>query len=445
MRQLLSLYGHYLRLALVASRRTPVLTALVIVAVAVGIGASMTVYTTFRAMAGDPIPGKSERLFVVQIENRAPIDRHDSSELPDHLTFKDALALLRLSDPPSQLAQVAMFPARAIVQPPPGQLAPAFHVDVRATTPSFFRVFDVPFRFGGGWAVADEEARANVAVLGAKINARLFGGENSVGRTVNLAGRDYRIVGVLQPWSPMPRFYDVVNGPFRQTEDVFLPLATAIDREIPGTGRVACTQPYGSGRSAFLDSECTWIQFWVDLPTASDVTNYGRRLEQYALEQHSAGRFSWRPSTRLRNVRQWLVQQRVVPNEFQIAVLLAFAFLAVCLINAVGLILAKFGSRSGEFGVRRALGASRSDLLAQCIMESAAAGALGGVVGLLLTYLGLALERRILPPELRNLASLDSTTMLATVIVAIVATVLTGLYPAWRASRTQPAWELKSR
>jgi putative ABC transport system permease protein len=283
-----------------------------------------------------------------------------------------------------------------------------------------------------------------VVVLGSDANDRFFGGANSIDRTLNLDGQSYRIIGVLDAWNPMPRFYDTTNGPFRKTEDVFIPLTTAIDRQMGRTGQVDCSKPYEPTTTGFLNSECTWIQFWVNLPTAEAQARYGRLLEQYALEQQRSGRFGWSAATHLRDVRQWLVQQKVVPNEFRMAALLGFAFLIVCLINAVGLILAKFGVRTGEFGVRRALGACRSDVVAQCLLESALLGVLGGIFGLALTHLGLALERAILPPELSSLARMDGRSILLTVMLAMLATVITGLYPAWRASRTQPAWELKT-
>jgi putative ABC transport system permease protein len=113
--------------------------------------------------------------------------------------------------------------------------------------------------------------------------------------------------------------------------------------------------------------------------------------------------------------------------------------------NAVGLILTKYGSRTGEFGVRRALGASRADLLGQCLVESAVIGMAGGVLGLALTGIGLALERSILPPEMSGLAQLDGASILLTLAVAILATVVTGLYPALWASQVQPGAELKTQ
>ena len=143
-----------------------------------------------------------------------------------------------------------------------------------------------------------------------------------------------------------------------------------------------------------------------------------------------------------------MVQQRVVPEQVRVNTLIGLGFLAVCLINAVGLMLAKFGSRAGELGVRRAMGGSRTDIFLQCLVETALIGLVGGVLGTGLTALGLAIDRALLAPgaksvQLDSLTSIDGGMLAIILAVAVVSTVGVGLFPAWRASRVQPAWQLK--
>jgi len=64
----------------------------------------------------------------------------------------------------------------------------------------------------------------------------------------------------------------------------------------------------------------------------------------------------------------------VVSDETRILVLVSFSFLLVCILNAMGLMLAKFMGRAADIGVRRALGASRSAILAQCLIEAGVVG-----------------------------------------------------------------------
>jgi len=122
---------------------------------------------------------------------------------------------------------------------------------------------------------------------------------------------------------------------------------------------------------------------------------------------------------------------------------LAFAFLAICLFNTVGLLLAKFLRRSGEIGVRRALGASRRAVFAQCLVEAGLIGLLGGIGGWLLTLIGLWLVRRQ-PTVYADMAYLDASMFFTTFVLAIMVSLLAGALPALRASRIAPALQLKT-
>ena len=125
-------------------------------------------------------------------------------------------------------------------------------------------------------------------------------------------------------------------------------------------------------------------------------------------------------------------------------VAVSFGFLFVCLVNAVGLMLAKFMSRAGETGVRRALGATRRAIFLQCLVETGVIGLAGAVLGLALTALGLAGMRASFSEDLVHLLQLDPTDVLLTMLLAVSSALLAGVYPNWRATQVQPAWQLKS-
>jgi putative ABC transport system permease protein len=146
---------------------------------------------------------------------------------------------------------------------------------------------------------------------------------------------------------------------------------------------------------------------------------------------------------RLRNVMLWLDYNKVVPSDVRLQNGLAFGFLLVCLVNTVGLMLAKFMRRAAELGVRRALGASRRALFAQLLIESGVVGLVGGFGGLLLAMFGLWLVRQR-PSDYAVLAHLDLSMLLITFVLAVLATLLAGLLPAWRACQIAPALQLKS-
>jgi putative ABC transport system permease protein len=284
-------------------------------------------------------------------------------------------------------------------------------------------------------------------VISSKLSEKLFGDTNSVGRTLNMEGKDYRIVGVLNNWNPQPRFYDVVNtGGFSfGDEDVFLPFERAIAVGMPNDGNTNCSEtPKESGFVGLQHSSCVWMAFMVELDTAETAAAYKQYMDSYASDQQKAGRFSWAPNNRLRNLPDWLDSEHVVPSDTKVSLLVALGLLIVCLVNTAGLLLAKFLRRSSEIGVRRALGAPRMAIYGQFLTEAGVVGLAGGVLGLLLTGIGVASVGWVLPKDIATLARLDVNLLILTLLVAVVATVLAGLYPTFRASRVQPAWQLKS-
>jgi putative ABC transport system permease protein len=433
---------YYLRLALVSFRRHWLLTALMVVAIAVGVAMTMTAYTVLDVMSRDPIPEKSHELFAVQLDNGGPRSRKPGDdELPAQLTYRDAMAFLK-----ARVAkhQVAMHQIELRVMPADPAQKP-YSIVGRATSADFFGMFEVPMLYGHGWSESHDADGASVVVLSKKLNERLFAGANSIGRSMDLSGARYQVIGVTDQWDPKPRFYDVIGGQnFDEGEDAFLPLSLTVDQKMPTSEYEYCDAgPPGETFDDLLRSECVWLQFWVELPTRSDVAGYQDFLNNYARVQQQSGRFTWAPNTRLRNVRDWLIAQKVVPNDARLSVLVAFGFLTVCLVSASGLMLAKDFSRAAEFGVRRALGASGRHIFAQNIIESGVIGVFGGTCGVLLTLLALWALRALFPGGMGRIAQLDAPLFAATLTLAVVATLLTGFYPAWHSMRVNPALQIK--
>jgi putative ABC transport system permease protein len=341
--------------------------------------------------------------------------------------------------------QTAMYKTGAALTPVNPQLLP-FQVQIRATHTDFFSMFDTPFLLGGAWSADDDKNHADVAVITQKLNDKVFGGGNSVGKTINLDDHEFRIVGVMGLWEPIPQFYDLNNNAYGEGAEVYLPFTRAIDGQMPSWGNNNCNGDVGQpGWEGRLRSECVWQQFWAELPTAADVDGYRAFLNNYASEQQRLGRFHWPAHTRIRDVREWLVYQHAVSDEVRILVLVSFSFLLVCLLNAMGLMLAKIMGRAGDIGVRRALGASRRAIFAQCLIEASVVGLAGGLLGLALTALGLVGLRSLLSEEVSRLTHFSPADISIAIVLAVVATTLAGLYPTWRAAQVQPAWQLKAQ
>jgi putative ABC transport system permease protein len=192
-----------------------------------------------------------------------------------------------------------------------------------------------------------------------------------------------------------------------------------------------------------LNSSCVWIGYMVELDTPAQVSAYRTYMDSYANEQRASGRFGGPPNNRLRDLPAWLDFEHVVSPQTKISFVVALCLLLVCMVNTVGLLLAKFLRRSGEIGVRRALGASRLAIAAQFGVEAGTIGVAGGLLGLMLTLLGLQVMRDSLPRQIAALAHLDLLLLWQTLVLAVVATVLAGLYPIWRAMYVRPSLQLK--
>jgi putative ABC transport system permease protein len=436
------MFGYYLDLALRSLRRNKALTALMVLAIALGIGASMTTLTVFHILSGDPIPQKSDRLFYPRLEPRSLQGFTPGDEPSEQMTRFDAETLLRERRGDRQ---ALMSGGSVPVEATDGKVQP-FSVDARYTTADFFPMFDVPFRFGAGWNQSDDQARSRVAVISSALNDKLFGGGNSVGRTLLAGGNRLRIIGVLDDWRPTPKFYDLTNDRFSEVEQLFVPFHTSRALKLATQGNMDCWGDTGDDEegSLGLNAPCVWLQYWVELDSPAKAKSYLQYLENYSNQQRAAGRFERPSNVRLHSVMEWLDVQNAVPGDVRLQMWLAFGFLAVCLLNTVGLLLAKFMRRSSEIGVRRALGASRRAIFAQCLVEAGAIGLLGGIAGLLLAVLGLWAVRQQ-PAGYAELAHMDVPMLLATFALALASSVLAGLLPAWRAMQVAPAIQLKSQ
>ena len=433
------MFGYYLNLAVRSFKRNKALTALMVLAIALGIGASMTTLTVFHVLSGDPIPAKSDRLFYVQLDPESMRGFRPGEEPARQMTRFDSEALLKQK---RGLRQTLMSGGNVVLSSDKPGSSPQL-VDARYAASDFFPMFDVPLRYGRGWTAGEDEAKARVAVISRELNDKQFGGADSTGKTLRIDGNDFRIVGVLDAWRLVPRFYDLYSDNYGETEGVFLPFSTSRELKMGTQGSTDCWDDTG-GDSRALNAPCTWVQYWVELESAGKAGDYRNYLVNYSNQQRAAGRFERPANVRLRNVVELLEFNKIVPGDVRLQLWLALGFLLVCLVNTVGLLLAKFLRRRGEIGVRRALGASRTEIFKQCLVEAGTVGLAGGLLGLLLALLGLWAVRQQ-PASYASLAHLDGPMLLLTFTLAVLASLLAGILPAWRAMQITPAVQLKSQ
>ncbi|KAF7764310.1 putative ABC transport system permease protein [Pseudoalteromonas citrea] len=434
---------HYIDLSWRSFKRTPMVSALMIIAIAIGIGVTMTSLSVYHMMSADPIPSKSSQLHHVQLltldEERAWWTKDD---MPYQVTYQDAMNLLSADLP---YRRTAMLKAGFAVHLDNSDIKP-FIEQARVASADIFAMFNLKFIYGGAWSSDDEESSAAVVVIAQSLNEKLFQGENSVGKTINLDDMTVRIVGVIKDWPTYVKYYDLNNGAFREPEQVFLPFSLVAPNEIESWGNHNSWKAQSNRNyQDLLNSEVFWVQYWVELPTQQDNEAYASFLMSYMAEQQKIGRFARKElKYALRDVNEMMVYREVVNEDNKILVMLSFMFLAVCLANILGLLLAKFLRRAPEVGVRRALGASKTQVFIQHLVEVGLLGMIGGLFGILIAQVGLW-GMRTSNSAYMAIADMDLTMLLAAPVIAVSVCILAGLYPAWLVCRTTPATHLKSQ
>jgi putative ABC transport system permease protein len=436
-----------LQLAWRSVRSTPWLSLVAMVGLAVGIAVPTTLISIRHVFARNPIPHKSDVLFNVRVDNWDPNSQFfdiKPGDPPKHITYRDMEGLMESDIPVGETgiasATVFVFPEKVSERP--------YQALVRLCHADFFTMFDVPFQYGGGWSARDDIDGSRVVVLNGETNQRLFGGEDSVGRTVRLGGNDFTVIGVLGDFRPLPQYYDVINNAMGNPRDLFVPFDLILEEDL-GFSRIGDTDSWGGGsfenRLDFIKlGEYTWIQYWVELRPGS-VDAFRDWVDAYVVEQKHLGRFPKPLNNRVTPLMEWLKVRDMVPQEINGLVVISVLFLVVCCLNLLGLLLAKFLARSAVLGVHRALGASRTTVFMQRLTECVLIGVFGGLLGAALAASSLRMIGASIPPRIiaNGVLAIDGYALAVALCLAVVAGIGAGLYPAWRACRVAPAIQLK--
>ncbi|MDT0596508.1 ABC transporter permease [Glaciecola petra] len=437
------MFFHYVDLAWRSFKRTPVVSVLMVLAIAIGIGITMTSLSVYHMMSMDPIPHKSSKLYAVQLDTMDDGEEWWTEDnLPTQITYKDAMFL---NDVDLPYRKIASTRTGFTVHMNSSEVKP-FLESARVTGNEFFAMFDLEFLYGNAWSKEQYQSAAPVVVLSESINEKLFGGEDSVGKQVYLNDEVFQVVGVIKEWDIHTKYYDLNNGSFNSPEDLFIPLSLIKAKELTTWGNTNGWkyQEINSFQDR-LNSELLWVQFWVELNNEQEKQAFSEYLTNYLAEQGTLGRFE-REKTEfsLRNVNEWMEYNNVVSEDNRLLVGLSFLFLTVCLVNILALLLAKFLRRAPEVGVRRALGASKSHVFAQHLVEVSMLGFFGGVVGIGIAQLGLWGVRSTYS-YFSALATMDLSMLFAAPMIAIVSCLIAGAIPAWLVCKTQPAIYLKTQ
>lgn len=438
-------------LAVHGLRRFPKSTVLVVLTTALGLAACMTTLTLLHVLSADPLPGRSQNLYLAWVDTvlakpvNAGADAMALNGIKTHdyhdVKLADAQALLAAHRATRQAVVVDMVADEVSDD---GSHAQNQQM-VLATSSDFIPMFGVTLRHGRDWTLAEDAARAPVAVIDTDLAQKLFGTPDAVGRGVRLEHTLFRVVGVIQPYAPQPKFYALSGGAYSSDgeENLYVPYAAALDAGLAPYASDGCDASFKWDINTAIDpAHCASLGVWVQLDTPQQVAAYHAYLQDYVEQQKALGGFGKTPRSQLTGVADWLQQNGVVPDSARLNVWLAGSFLLLCMVNVAGLLSARFLRRSGDVGIRRALGAPRRAVFLQHVLESGLACLVGGMLALPLTLLGLWVLRQQ-SSDFSGLAHLDPAMFVALFALALAVGVLVGLLPAWRMSRVEPGLQVK--
>ena len=371
---------------------------------AIGIGASVAIFTVVNAILLRPLPvPESERLVVVA---------HVAPGLPQLSNLPMSPALYFLYAKESQtLGGVSLLTDEQISFT--GPESPERMVAARVTA-SFFDVIRTPPQIGRDFRVEDERPDAPpVVLLSDGLWRDRFGGASDiVGRVVEIEGARAEVIGVMPAGFGFPDPDTRLWLPL-QLDPAEAPLGQFGAR---GMARIADGRTLDEVQAELAAMAANLVELFPDDFAARVLVNAGL-------------------APRVRPAREVLVGD-IRTTLWMLLGAVGFLLLIACA-NVANLFLARAEARHRELAIRVALGESRSRLIGSTLSESVILGMVGGLIATPVAWAAVQLLVRFGPPDLPRLAeiSIDATVVGFGLALSIAAGLLFGLLPAWRAAR----------
>lgn len=384
-----------LKFSLRLMRKNRVITAITVLAMALGIGASSSAFSVINTVFFRPLPFKTPDR-IVQVFETNPRLLIDHSEVtgPDYLDWR---------------AQNQVFESLAAVFRGSfnlsGEGGEPETVRGAKVSPSFFRIFDIQPITGRTFLPEEEQPEScHVVVISKRLWQRRFGSDpHIIGKTITVDSEAFMIVGLMpdkpqfpegtEIWRPLPLEGEVTGNRFHHNLAVF--------------GRLKAGIPIEQART--------------------EMSATAQRLEQeYPLENQGVGA----TVVSMREVLFGATRQKVL-----VVFAISFFVLLLACASLGNLLLARAAARKREFLIRVSLGASRARLVRQLLTESIMLALLGGTLGLLLTLWGTSALRNLLPSNITTVVNIgvDYQVLAFTLVISILTGIVFALAPALKA------------
>lgn len=391
--------------------KTPIFTAIMVLTLAIGIGANTAIFSLIHQVLLQPLPySNPDRLVTLWESNPEKGVTPDTTSRANFIDWRERNSVFTGMAAASRLGSVTITSGN-----------PAEEITWSQVSPNFFDLLGVYSQFGRVFFIDEERPDKNrVVVLSHGLWLRRFGGDPGVvGQVIHLDKERYQVVGI------MPQAFRSPAG----DADLWVPLAIdpaqleSIDRGQNYLKVFARLKVDVGNKQAQHDLDRIAGQLSMEFP----ISNSGRQIRIIPLRDRLVGRIE--PAL-------WIALSAV-----------AVVLLIAC-VNIASLLLTRFSKRSREISIRTALGASKIRVLRQLLVESILLSSFGGIAGILLARWGvnllLVLEPGVIPTHTG--LQIDKVTLLFALSLSVIIGILFGILPALRSSALAltESWKIPS-
>ncbi len=395
-----SLWVHPLR-SILATLGVIIGVAAVVAAMAILEGMSARFASGFQSMG-------SNKLFImpaVQRRGHRTVGTFDSLKLEDADAIRKECPAVRMAVPQVNSGGLVRYFSRNT------------NASILGTTEAYPKINNHRVADGEFITRSDVQAKLSVAVVGSKVKKELFGGRPALGEKIKITGllgsRTFVVIGVMEEKGNIA-FTDV-------DQQIIIPVTTAMDKL------------YGMKAVTVILAEAA-------SPNDADIEQAKDEIKRMLRKRHKI-RAGQQDDFQVQAQKEFVAQFAMFQNIVGIVLWsIAGISLVVGGIGIMNIMLVAVTERTREIGVRMAMGAQRIDVLRQFLIEACTVSFLGGALGVLMGW-GMAgtIERltRVFETVTTGWAIAMALTM------ATVTGVISGLYPAWKASRLDPVEALR--
>jgi predicted permease len=407
---------HDLRYALRMLRKSPGFTAIAVLTIALGIGATTAIFSVVDALLLHPLPYPQPEQLVSIVDDLPGVGARDVGMSPPEWQDLQRSGIFEYVSP-------TWFDENNLT----GSSQPA-RVRVLIVAPNYFALLGVKPQLGRTFNPEDHSPGLLLeVVISEGLWMRAFGGDpNILDKSVRMDSDLYRIVGV------MPSRFDA-PGRITEERNIEIWVATSF------YGLPMADHPPRSRRN--LPTAIARLKPGLTVAVAQSRLNALTAALQREFPEDYPLQSAW-------TIQLLPLKERVVGNVRQSLILLLGAVGLVLLIgcvNVANLLLARASARGREMAVRQALGAARKRLISQLLTESVLLSLIGGIAGVVILFSSKAFLLRLVPATLprANEVSINWGVLLFALVASLVAGAIFGLAPALQAGRIDLTHALK--